>query len=120
MRSAPSWRRPPGELRSAATPRLQWVISLRPPHGSTPAGMLNWLDFLTGQIDVTPAQLTEREARLSASDPINIQYTSGTTGRPKGAMLSHRNILLNAYYAGVNQRMDHRDRLCIPVPLYHC
>jgi fatty-acyl-CoA synthase len=110
----------PGELRSAATPRLQWIISLRPSHGSTPPGMPAWRDFLARSESVTPAQLAEREANLSAGDPINIQYTSGTTGRPKGAMLSHRNILVNAYYAGVNQRMDQRDRLCIPVPLYHC
>jgi fatty-acyl-CoA synthase len=53
-------------------------------------------------------------------DPINIQFTSGTTGFPKGAMLSHRNILLNAYYAGVNQEFTSADRICIPVPLYHC
>jgi fatty-acyl-CoA synthase len=139
----------PGELRSAATPRLQWIISLRQknvgrtggpsdvqstkgvgaPDGRTtspsyeasaPAGTLAWQDFLARRDAVTPARLAEREAQLLASDPINIQYTSGTTGRPKGAMLSHRNILVNAYYAGLNQRMDHRDRLCIPVPLYHC
>jgi fatty-acyl-CoA synthase len=56
----------------------------------------------------------------SPQDAINIQYTSGTTGRPKGAMLSHRNILLNAFYAGESQRLDHTDRVCVPVPLYHC
>ena len=66
------------------------------------------------------SRLDEVAAGLSPHDPINIQYTSGTTGNPKGAMLSHRNILLNAFYAGECQRLDHTDRICLPVPLYHC
>jgi fatty-acyl-CoA synthase len=64
--------------------------------------------------------LAEREASLSFDDPINIQYTSGTTGFPKGATLSHHNILNNAYFIGEGCRYTQADRVCIPVPFYHC
>jgi fatty-acyl-CoA synthase len=70
--------------------------------------------------NVPRERLDEIAARLDPRDPINIQYTSGTTGQPKGAMLSHRNMLLNAYYAGERQRLGPSDRVCLPVPLYHC
>ena len=66
------------------------------------------------------AALDAVAANLGPGDATNIQYTSGTTGNPKGAMLSHRNILLNGFYAGQSQRLDHSDRVCLPVPLYHC
>jgi len=59
-------------------------------------------------------------AELRATDAINIQFTSGTTGQPKGATLSHRNILNNGYFVGLAQRLEPGDRICIPVPLYHC
>uniref|UniRef100_A0A7C4QXA2 AMP-binding protein n=1 Tax=Schlesneria paludicola TaxID=360056 RepID=A0A7C4QXA2_9PLAN len=107
----------PGELASPAFPRLKWVLALR---GEAPAGTLPWDDFLARADEVPAAQLAAAESRLSPTDKINIQYTSGTTGHPKGAMLSHRNILINAYYAGMCQRLRHTDRICIPVPLYHC
>ncbi len=64
--------------------------------------------------------LVEREASLGAHDPINLQYTSGTTGFPKGATLSHRNILNNGYFVGRTCRYTEVDRICIPVPFYHC
>jgi fatty-acyl-CoA synthase len=64
--------------------------------------------------------LAEREATLSFDDPINIQYTSGTTGFPKGATLSHHNILNNGFFIGEGCRYTERDRVCIPVPFYHC
>ena len=64
--------------------------------------------------------LREREAGLSFDDPINIQYTSGTTGFPKGATLSHHNILNNALFIGEGCRYTQADRVCIPVPFYHC
>ncbi len=67
-----------------------------------------------------PDPLAEREASLSFDDPINIQYTSGTTGFPKGATLSHHNILNNGYFIGEGCRYTQKDRVCIPVPFYHC
>lgn len=106
-----------GELKSEAFPKLQWVVSLR---GTPPAGALSWDDLRERAGEVSRARLDEVAHGLSPSDAINIQYTSGTTGRPKGAMLSHRNLLLNAFYGGLCQRIDHSDRICLPVPLYHC
>ncbi len=107
----------PGELKSSQFPKLKWVIALR---GEKPAGTVSWQDLLGRAESVSLLQLQAAERQLHCSDPINIQYTSGTTGSPKGAMLSHRNILLNAYYAGLGQRFTGQDRICIPVPLYHC
>src|SRR5690606_11758489 len=65
-------------------------------------------------------RLSEVQAQLSADDPINIQYTSGTTGFPKGATLSHHNILNNGFFVGERCRYTEQDRVCIPVPFYHC
>lgn len=107
----------PGELHCSQFPKLKWVLSLR---GETPTGAISWQELLSRASTVSAKQLQAAERQLNCSDPINIQYTSGTTGSPKGAMLSHRNILLNAYYAGLGQRFTYADRICIPVPLYHC
>lgn len=83
-------------------------------------GTEDW-DTLRSRADgIDDAQLRERGAGLSAGDPINIQYTSGTTGFPKGATLSHRNILNNGYFVTEQIRLAAGDRLCIPVPFYHC
>ncbi len=68
----------------------------------------------------TPEELSSREASLQFDDPINIQYTSGTTGFPKGATLTHHNILNNAFFIGETLHYTHEDRVCIPVPFYHC
>jgi fatty-acyl-CoA synthase len=107
----------PGKLRSEVFRKLEWVVSLR---GDPPPGALSWDELLARSDDVPSKRLEETAASLNPQDAINIQYTSGTTGNPKGAMLSHRNILLNAFYAGESQRLDHTDRICLPVPLYHC
>jgi len=108
---------PPGEIQSPAFPRLKWVIGLR---GSDHPGMLAWNSFLDIADRVSNEALAAAESQLSPADPINLQYTSGTTGFPKGAVLTHRNLLLNGYYAGHFQRLNAMDRICIPVPLYHC
>ncbi|MDH3678669.1 MAG: AMP-binding protein [Acidimicrobiia bacterium] len=83
-------------------------------------GTDDWTDLLAGADDIEPVRLDEIEASLSPQDPINIQYTSGTTGYPKGATLSHRNILNNAFFVGEGCRYTHEDRVCVPVPFYHC
>lgn len=80
----------------------------------------DWLALLAAGESVSEADLAAREASLDCDDPINIQYTSGTTGRPKGATLTHHNILNNAYFVGRALRYTERDRVCLPVPFYHC
>ena len=70
--------------------------------------------------EVAPEALAERQADQEFDDPINIQYTSGTTGNPKGATLCHHNILNNGYFVARLQGFTEQDRLCMPVPLYHC
>lgn len=70
--------------------------------------------------DANDPRVAERQAKLKNTDPINVQFTSGTTGTPKGATLTHRNILNNGYFIGEAMDLSAEDRLCIPVPLYHC
>ncbi|RMI31493.1 AMP-binding protein [Nocardia stercoris] len=79
-----------------------------------------WDGLLDSGRGASPERLAQAAARLSPDDPINIQYTSGTTGFPKGATLSHRNILNNGYFVGELCGYTERDRICIPVPFYHC
>ncbi|MFB6960123.1 AMP-binding protein [Streptomyces sp. NPDC056309] len=80
----------------------------------------SWDALTAAGADVTPDQLFAIQAGLSCDDPVNIQYTSGTTGFPKGATLSHHNILNNGYWVGRTVGYTERDRICIPVPYYHC
>ncbi|HEY0195676.1 MAG TPA: AMP-binding protein, partial [Kofleriaceae bacterium] len=80
----------------------------------------DWASFLAGAAAVSPDQLAAREAGLQFDDPINIQYTSGTTGFPKGATLSHHNVLNNGYFIAQILQYTERDRVCVPVPFYHC
>ncbi|HEY2953295.1 MAG TPA: AMP-binding protein [Verrucomicrobiae bacterium] len=82
--------------------------------------LLDWSELLAWAGRVAPEVLAERQRSLDFDDVINIQYTSGTTGFPKGAMLTHHNILNNGFWVGERMRLTHRDRLCIPVPFYHC
>ncbi|GGB43151.1 fatty-acyl-CoA synthase [Flexivirga endophytica] len=79
-----------------------------------------WDDLVAGASRVTVEELTRRADGLSADNPINIQYTSGTTGFPKGATLSHHNILNNGYFVGELVNYTEQDRICLPVPFYHC
>ena len=83
-------------------------------------GDVSWDQLVAGAEAATAEQLAERGAALTPDDPINIQYTSGTTGFPKGATLSHHNILNNGYFVGEMIRYTEADRICIPVPFYHC
>jgi fatty-acyl-CoA synthase len=101
---------------SAAFPRLKRLIALGEHRGR---GWLSWSDHES--VPPAAAALVEPIARaVRAADVHNIQFTSGTTGLPKGAMLTHRNVLLNAYYTGERLRLTAADRLCVPVPFYHC
>jgi len=113
----------PGQLNSATFPYLRDLVFI-PPHDETdaptPEGMWRWSDLLTQSEQVSPADLHARQVQCGPDDPINIQYTSGTTGNPKGATLTHHNIVSNALHVGDCMEMDERDRLCIPVPFYHC
>ena len=80
----------------------------------------DWADLIAAGTSVSDDDLAARAATLDTNDPINIQYTSGTTGFPKGATLSHRSILNDALFVGAAQGFTHTERLCIPVPFYHC
>ncbi|MGA4845852.1 AMP-binding protein [Streptomyces sp. G5(2025)] len=80
----------------------------------------SWDALIEAAASVTADELAAREAELSCDDPVNIQYTSGTTGFPKGATLSHHNILNNGYWVGRTVGYTERDRVCLPVPFYHC
>jgi fatty-acyl-CoA synthase len=83
-------------------------------------GTPEWDGLLTAGAGDDGGALARREAELAFDDPINIQYTSGTTGFPKGATLSHHNILNNGFFIGEMCRYTEQDRICIPVPFYHC
>ncbi|AZF16743.1 AMP-binding protein [Pseudomonas sp. R3-18-08] len=101
----------------ALQPDLRAIVSLDP---DPPAGFLPWSHLSALAAQVAPEQLHARQAGLHADQPVNIQYTSGTTGFPKGATLSHHNILNNGYMVGQSLGLTAHDRLVIPVPLYHC
>ncbi|MEB2647430.1 AMP-binding protein [Pseudomonas canadensis] len=98
-------------------PDLRGMISLDP---SPPPGFMPWLQLSALGAGVSPEELHSRQASLHFDQPVNIQYTSGTTGFPKGATLSHHNILNNGYMVGESLGLTAQDRLVIPVPLYHC
>ncbi|MDR5737136.1 AMP-binding protein [Caballeronia sp. LZ016] len=108
----------PKALQAARLPELRAVIRM----GATATpGMLNFDDVMhRGRAALDPAHLDALEATLRPDDAINIQFTSGTTGNPKGATLTHRNIVNNARYIAMAMRLTEADSLCIPVPLYHC
>lgn len=83
-------------------------------------GMINFKDLSAIHTSKDEIELIEREKRIDFESATNIQFTSGTTGYPKGASLSHHNILNNAYFLGELFHIDHKDKIIIPVPLYHC
>jgi fatty-acyl-CoA synthase len=110
-------RSTPGRLQSRRLPALTTLIRIG---DDEKRGLLRFADVLGMGGERHRAQLTELAGKLQFDDPINIQFTSGTTGTPKGATLTHHNILNNGYFIGEAQRLSDRDRVCIPVPLYHC
>ncbi len=106
-----------GKLKSERFPDLRRVFFLGPEKHRG----LYALPEVMGMAAMTDdAAYKERQAQLDPHDVVNMQYTSGTTGFPKGVMLSHYNIGNNGFYIGANQNFSHRDRLCLPVPLFHC
>ncbi len=107
----------PGRLAAARLPTLEMVIRLG--EEMTP-GMLNFDAVQALGEELDPVVLDRISASLKPEDAINIQFTSGTTGNPKGATLSHRNILNNARLVASGMAFSEQDKLCIPVPLYHC
>ncbi len=110
-------RSAPGQLDAHAAPGLRHVIRLGDERAP---GMWVWGEVLERSREVPAEDLARRQSEQEFDDPINIQYTSGTTGNPKGATLSHHNILNNGYFVARLQGFSERDRLCVPVPLYHC
>lgn len=115
---APELDRPAGgDLDCARLPGLKLVVQMGDP---TLAGAAGFAAVEAEGRAAGPNALHAVEAGLSSDDAINIQFTSGTTGRPKGVTLSHRNILNNGYMAGMTMVVTAEDRICIPVPLYHC
>ncbi len=106
-----------GKLRSERLSQLEIVIQIG---GDTAAGMYAFADVAELADDDSTSRLEALSSQLQFDDPINIQFTSGTTGFPKGATLTHFNILNNGYFVGEAMKLTSQDRLCIPVPLYHC
>jgi fatty-acyl-CoA synthase len=98
-------------------PSLKTVVYIRP---DRQGNALAWEDLITRADSVPASDLRRREASLQFDDPVSIQYTSGTTGTPKGATLSHHNILNNGFFTGERLQYTPADRICLPVPFYHC
>ena len=107
----------PGYLRAVKVPQLETVIRMG--QSSSP-GMFNFSEVCNLGSKRDQKRLQQLATELAPDDAINIQFTSGTTGNPKGATLTHCNILNNGYYAATSMRLTPDDRLCMPVPLYHC
>lgn len=107
----------PGELQAANLPCLKNVVFLGEGHH---AGMVDFSGIMELGKDVSDAELAAVESTLDRHDVINMQYTSGTTGFPKGVMLTHFNVINNGFNIGECMRFTDKDRLCIPVPFFHC
>ena len=110
-------RSKPGQLQTEKLPDLRIVIGIGAEE--TP-GMYRFADISALAGDEHREHLARLAGELQFDDPINVQFTSGTTGRPKGATLTHHNLLNNSFFIGEAMRLTERDRTCIPVPLYHC
>jgi fatty-acyl-CoA synthase len=106
----------PGALKAAKLPALRTLVQI----GGKSPGMYGFDEIAGLANDSHRAHLRELARKLQFDDPINIQFTSGTTGFPKGATLTHHNILNNGFFIGEGCRYTEQDRVCIPVPFYHC
>ncbi|MDD1702745.1 MAG: AMP-binding protein [Methanoregula sp.] len=112
-----AYEQKPGKIAVEKFPFLKNVIFM----GDIPYnGMYTWPEFIAMADEISPDELAERGEALTFDDPINIQYTSGTTGFPKGVVLTHHGVLNNGYIIGSGMGFTEKDRLCIPVPFYHC
>ena len=107
----------PGKLEAGKLPDLRWLIQLGE---EAEDGFLAFEDIPAKALDIHRTRLTELETELQFDDPINIQFTSGTTGAPKAATLTHHNIVNNAWFTAAQMKLGPDDRMCIPVPMYHC
>ena len=107
----------PGQLRSEKLPELEMVIGFA---DDVPDGFVDFANLAGMAAEQDHERIAALEASLDPHEPINIQFTSGTTGLPKGATLTHHNILNNAFFVGEQIRLTPDDRMAIPVPLYHC
>jgi len=101
-------------------PTVERIIWIDEPDTEEDFGFMQKFSAWMAEGDANDPRVAERQAQLNNTDAINVQFTSGTTGTPKGATLTHRNILNNGYFIGEAMNLTHEDRLCIPVPLYHC
>jgi fatty-acyl-CoA synthase len=113
----------PSELRSARFPELRRLVVFDPDGDgcARPApGFLTWPEVLEAGEGIATAELDRRSAELDVDDPINIQFTSGTTGFAKPVVLTHHNLINNAFFVAEELRFTAADRLCVPVPFYHC
>jgi fatty-acyl-CoA synthase len=106
-----------GALSCGDFPKLRHAVAMK---AGAPSGFMAWQSMIDVGKNISDAELDAIAKNCKANDVINIQYTSGTTGFPKAAMLSHRNILMNGWYVTGCQNMTEQDRMCIPVPFYHC
>ena len=108
-----------GKLEAEGLPHLKNVVLIGDEAAGAP-GVTGYREFLEGAAKVSAEELEERQDSLDADEVINMQYTSGTTGFPKGVQLTHANIIKNAFYIGECMELGPGDRVCIPVPFFHC
>jgi fatty-acyl-CoA synthase len=115
---------PETDLCSAKFPHLRRVVLYDPARPNETArpqpGFVLWSEVVAGAMRVSEVDLARAGEALDTDDPLNIQFTSGTTGRPKAVVLTHHNLLNNAYFSALAMHFTEADRLCVPVPFYHC
>lgn len=114
------YHKPYYQLDLVEIPTIERIIWIDEPETDEEFGFMQKFSEWMKEGDANDPRVAERQAQLKNTDPINVQFTSGTTGTPKGATLTHRNILNNGYFIGEAMDLSEEDRLCIPVPLYHC